>query len=172
MGKLPQSAGFSLVELMVAVAIMALLAAIAIPNFSRFSMRAKASESSNNLAAIRTCEVSYEAENDDFMACAATPDGGGTSDARIAWDSGTGGGMQEFEDIGFNEPKSPVRYRYQVISDGTYFLATASGDLDDDDRDCVYSVDVRSASYPTIKKNAITAAERAAIAASADEDGF
>ena len=172
MGRLPKSAGFSLVELMVAIAIVALLVAIGIPNFLRFSMRAKASEASNILGSIRTCEVSYEAENSEFIACAATPDGGGASDARIAWDNGTGGGMQDFEDIGFSQPKSPVRYRYQVISDGTYFVVTAVGDLDNDGSNCVYSVDKRAANYPSILKNAITAAERAVIGASADADGF
>jgi len=167
-----KSAGFSLVELMIVVAIMAILAAIAIPSFIRFQMRAKSSESSNNLGAIRTCEVSYEAENDVYVACARATAAAVTS-ARRAWVP-AGAGEIDFENIGF-EPEGPVRYKYAVDStDGSYFLSTATGDLDDDGKFVVYSMNTdHPLIYPKIEKNDTAARTAAGVStAPADIDGF
>ncbi|HTO05827.1 MAG TPA: prepilin-type N-terminal cleavage/methylation domain-containing protein [Myxococcota bacterium] len=65
--------GFTLIELMIVVAIIGILAAIAIPNFIKFQLRSKAGESKVNLAAIRTAEESYFAEAGTYMDMPATP---------------------------------------------------------------------------------------------------
>ena len=59
--------GFTLIELMIVVAIIGILAAIAIPNFLRFQLKSKTSEAKVNLAAIRTAEESYLAEFGNYV---------------------------------------------------------------------------------------------------------
>jgi type IV pilus assembly protein PilA len=59
--------GFTLIELMIVVAIIGILAAIAIPNFLRFQLKAKSSEGKVNIAAIRTAQESYLAEFGSYI---------------------------------------------------------------------------------------------------------
>jgi len=65
--------GFTLIELMIVVAIIGILAAIAIPNFLRFQLKSKSSEGKVNIAAIRTAEESYLAEFGIYVGAAVNP---------------------------------------------------------------------------------------------------
>jgi type IV pilus assembly protein PilA len=58
--------GFTLIELMIVVAIIGILAAIAIPNFIKFQARSKQSEAKANLKAIFTAQKAYFQEKDRF----------------------------------------------------------------------------------------------------------
>ena len=60
--------GFTLIELMIVVAIIGILAAIAIPNFLKFQLRSKTGEAKTNLAALRTAEEGYFAEYGVYIA--------------------------------------------------------------------------------------------------------
>lgn len=58
--------GFTLIELMIVVAIIGILAAIAIPNFIKFQARAKTSEAKTNLKAVYTAQRAYFQEKDTY----------------------------------------------------------------------------------------------------------
>ena len=154
MMKLRKERGFSLVELMIVVAIMAILAAIAIPSFMRFSMKSKTSEATGNLSAIRTAQESYKAENDVYLVCAGTPGAwaaGAGASTPIAW---AGGGIASFTLIGF-EPDGNVRYQYAVAAGSvnpiaTAFSGSATGDLDEDGAAATLTVDKDSGTYPKV----------------------
>jgi type IV pilus assembly protein PilA len=62
-------AGFTLVELMVVVAIIGILAAIAIPNYQKFQAKARQSEAKIALAAVYTAEQSFTTENSSYTTC-------------------------------------------------------------------------------------------------------
>ena len=64
---------FSLIELLVVVAIIGILAAIAIPNFVAMQLRAKRAELPTNLDGIRTAEKAYHAEWDTFTSAGPSP---------------------------------------------------------------------------------------------------
>jgi type IV pilus assembly protein PilA len=58
--------GFTLIELMIVVAIIGILAAIAIPNFIRFQARSKQSEAKADLKSLFTAERAFYQEKDRY----------------------------------------------------------------------------------------------------------
>ena len=58
--------GFTLIELMIVVAIIGILAAIAIPNFIKFQARSKQSEAKSNLKGVFTAQKSWFQEKDAY----------------------------------------------------------------------------------------------------------
>ena len=120
--------GFTLIELMIVVAIIGILAAIAIPNFRNYQMKAKSAEARTNLAAIRTSQEAYRADSDTFLVCAITPAAPAVAGAKQAWVAPVGG----FTTIGY-APSGTVYYQYSVAAVAaiaTDFIATAVADLD------------------------------------------
>ncbi len=61
--------GFTLIELMIVVAIIGILAAIAIPNFIKFQARSKQGEVKSNLKGVFTAQRSYYQEQDTYSSC-------------------------------------------------------------------------------------------------------
>jgi type IV pilus assembly protein PilA len=118
--------GFTLIELMIVVAIIGILAAIAIPNFLKFQLRSKTGEAKTNLAALRTAEEGYFAEYGVFVpAPAAVPAAPGPS--KQQWPSPAAG----FDTVGWG-PEGEVYFQYMAnaVVGNTFYTLEALGDLD------------------------------------------
>jgi type IV pilus assembly protein PilA len=82
--------GFTLIELMIVVAIIGILAAIAIPNFLQYQMKSRQSEAKTNLQAIRTSEIGFQAERGCYLGILreGSPNPGGAKSVPTPWGVG------------------------------------------------------------------------------------
>jgi type IV pilus assembly protein PilA len=137
--------GFTLIELMIVVAIIGILAAIAIPNFIRYQLKSKTSEARTNLGGIKTNQESFKATEDGYAVSAGQPNTAGQP-TKLPWgamacpagcDRTNPGACTEFDCIGFR-PAGDVYYGYnanrRAAAAGTTaeFCAGAQSDLDGD----------------------------------------
>jgi type IV pilus assembly protein PilA len=122
--------GFTLIELMIVVAIIGILAAIAIPNFLQYQLKSRQSEAKTNLQAIKTSEVAFQAERGCYIGIGVegvVAPVAGTKTIPFTWGAGLpspaavgalwcqAGGVfvGSFNDIGFKATGN-VNYQYGV----------------------------------------------------------
>ena len=108
--------GFTLIELMIVVAIIGILAAIAIPNFVKFQCRSKQSEAKTNLKAMYVSQESYRGENDTYVAVASAANYT-TNGANV---------------LGFYAQGKKLRYDYTSTASATQFTGTGTGKANGD----------------------------------------
>ena len=121
--------GFTLIELMIVVAIIGILAAIAIPNFLRFQLRARSSEGKTNIAALRTAQESFQAEFSIYRSAQKVPNATpGTS--KVVFDPTTDA-KNGFDATGWS-PEGRVYFSYQMATNavGTNYTVDAVADID------------------------------------------
>ncbi|WP_447984520.1 type IV pilin protein [Nitrospira sp. Nam74] len=126
MKALRSNKGFTLIELMIVVAIIGILAAIAIPNFLQYQMKSRQAEAKTNLQAIRTSEIAFQAERGCYLGISAEGPtvAASTKTVSLPWPGNaavgatnfcvTGGTfLGNFRDIGFVATGNTF-YRYAV----------------------------------------------------------
>ncbi len=118
--------GFTLIELIVLVAIVGILATIAVPNVIRLQTRSRTAEAFANLGTLRDLERSRYAELGNFVWAGSAP--AGVPGARPRpW---TGANTLEFSELLGFAPEGDVYFQYGVNGAGDAFTLTAMSDLD------------------------------------------
>lgn len=140
--------GFSLIELMVVVAIIGFLAMIGVPSFTKFLAKAKRAEAYMNLSSIYAAQKAYWAEHGKYSSILSGEGG-------IGWkpEGYKGGGPQErfYYTYGFAGSEGTNYFTGKLNASSSHlseakagensFVAVAAGDIDGDGKPDILVVD-------------------------------
>jgi prepilin-type N-terminal cleavage/methylation domain-containing protein len=138
--------GFTLIEMMIVVAIIGILAGVAVPGFFSYQSKARRTEAFVNVTGLVRSQRGFQAERDAFYEVAVPmPDWdsyGGLGTNKMPWD---GASQTAFDELGW-EPEGQVFYGYGIntgtaeacdaacgpAATSVCFTASAMGDVDGD----------------------------------------
>lgn len=141
--------GFTLIELMIVVAIIAFLAVVSVPNFTRFLAKAKRAEAYMNLSSIYAAQKVHWAEHGTYSTVLSGPGG-------IGWkpEGYSGGGANEKFNYTYGFAQGTEGQNYFTGKLGTSsthlnlakadesgFVVIAAGDIDGDGEPDILAVD-------------------------------
>ena len=143
--------GFTLIELMIVVAIISFLAVLAVPQLSRYRAKAYQAEVAMNLASLHTAEQIYYAQHGQYTTVLNGENGLGWKPAGYK-----GGGKNEnfYYTYGFNTPGAQEGVHYftgklnttkealdQTNATKDSFVACAAGDITGKNKPDVWKID-------------------------------
>ena len=141
--------GFTLIELMIVVAIIAFLAVVSVPSFMKFLAKAKRAEAYMNLSSIYAAQKAYFAEHGKYSdvlngqgGIGWKPDGynGGGKNEKFYYTYGFANGA---EGVNYFTGKleTPASYLSSAKAGADGFIAVAAGDIDGDGAPDILTVD-------------------------------
>lgn len=141
--------GFTLIELMIVVSIIAFLSVIAVPNFFKFLAKAKRSEAYMNLGSIYTAQKAYWAENGTYTDKLSGPGSlgwepqgysGGGKNEKFYYTYGFGSGS-EGQSFFTGKKETASTYLGMTRADKNSFVAGATCDIDGDGVPDIITID-------------------------------
>jgi prepilin-type N-terminal cleavage/methylation domain-containing protein len=131
--------GFSLIELMVVIAVISILAAVSVPVYKNFLTRSKRSEAYANLHSLYIAEQAYHAEHSEFTTQLRGENSlGWEPSGKNAYTYGFGSGPDSSV-VGTLKTPASALSNTQASKDS--FIAGAAGDIDGDSVNDVLTID-------------------------------
>lgn len=132
--------GFTMIELMIVVAIIAFLSMVAVPTFTKFLAKAKRAEAYMNLSSIYAAQKAYWAEHGTYSDVLSGDGGiGWQPEGNINYTYGFSG--SEGRNYFTGKLKTPMSGLGNPHADSQGFVAVAIGDIDGDGQPDVLTVD-------------------------------
>ncbi|HRN78100.1 MAG TPA: prepilin-type N-terminal cleavage/methylation domain-containing protein [Candidatus Dependentiae bacterium] len=133
--------GFSLLELMIVVAIIAFLAVVAVPTYTRFLSKAKRAEVYMNLSAIYTAQKVYWAEHGKYSDVLFGEGGiGWKPEGQYYYTYGFAHGTQG-KNFFIGKLNTPNSYLAPAKADANSFIVAAAGDLHGNGKPDIITID-------------------------------
>ena len=110
----PKTSGFTLIELMIVIAILGIVSAIAIPAYTGYMATARMTEAKNNIAALKLAEEEYFLENNNYFSDTSNDNDNLATASGNLWSASKGDG-------------GAVNFTYTVSASGMNYTITATG---------------------------------------------